>query len=323
MRARDWLVLGTLSLLWGGSFPLMRVAAPELGAFLLISLRVLIAALFLVAYNATRGALIPPGKAWPALLVVGVGNAALPFVLFAEALRHVPTTLAAPLNATTPIFSALAAALWLGERLTGRTVLGLGLGIAGVALLAGFGPIPINPTVVAAAAACLVAAALYGWAAVYTRRRLAAVPSQATATYTQVFAALVLAPFAAVTLPDRLPPRPVIAAVVVLGLLCTGVAFLLYFHLIRQVGPVQTTTVTYLAPAAGMVLGAVFLGDPLNASTAAGFGLVLASAILINQRAPTARPDPAAAHPVVPGATPTRAAATNPGAGAAPGAGGE
>lgn len=313
MKARDWLTLAMLSLLWGGSLPFMRVAAPELGAFLLIELRVLIAALFLVGYNAARRTLPPPGRAWGALLTVGVFNSALPFVLFAEALRHIPTTLAAPLNATTPIFSAVAAALWLREGLTARTVLGLALGVAGVALLAGFGPVPIDPTVIVAAGACLVASACYGWSAVFTRRHLGDVPSQATATYSQVFAALVLVPFAAAALPDRLPTPPVTASVIALGLLCTGVAFLLYFHLIRQVGPVQATTVTYLAPACGMVLGVVFLGDPLNASTAAGFVLVLASAVLINQR-PAGGPRRETAASPAPGLTLPGAAAGGPGA---------
>ena len=291
MKARDWLALAILSLLWGSSLLFMRVAAPELGAFLLIELRVLIAALFLLGYSAARRTLTPPGRAWRDLLTVGVFNAAVPFVLYAEAVRYIPTTLAAPLNATTPTFSAVAAALWLREGLTARTALGLGLGVVGVALLTGFGPVPIEPTVLAAAGACLVGSACYGWAAVFARRRLAAVSSQATATYSQVFAVLVLVPFAGATLPGRPPALPVTASVIALGLLCTGVAFLLYFHLIRQVGPVQATTVTYLAPACGMLLGAVFLGEPLNASTFAGFVLVLAGAVLINQR-PAARPGP-------------------------------
>lgn len=296
MKLREWVVLLLLAAIWGGSHLFMRMAAPSLGAILLIELRVLIAAVVLLAVNAAAGMgrrSVPP-TAWVPLAVVGVLNSAVPFTLFAEALRHVPVALAAPLNATTPLFGALAAAVGLGERFTAGRAVGLTLGLAGVVLVVGGGTLPVDGVVVRAAGLCLLGSACYGTAAVYARRRLGDVQPRQTAAYSQVFAAAALAPLVPAAWPKAAPSMTVVGAVLALGALCTGLAYLLYFHLIAHAGAVQATTVTYLAPAFGVIWGVLLLHETLTPVTLLGFALIAAGAALLS--APQGRSSVPAGH---------------------------
>lgn len=297
MQLRDWSLLLLLSAMWGGSFLFMRVAAPVLGAVPLIALRVSIAAVVLCGFGLAARRFSRPAPPWRPLAVVGVLNSALPFALFADALKHIPASLAAPLNATTPLFSAAVAAAWLGEPFTARRALGLILGIAGAALLVGAGPVAVTPLTVRAAASCLVAAGCYGFAAVYTRRHLSGVPSFDTAAYSQFAAAAALLPLVPGTWPRAALTPQVLGAVLALGVVCTALAYLLYFHLIARVGAVRATTVTYLAPAFGVIWGVLLLGETINAATVAGFALILVSAALVNRSAPAPAREPRQAAP--------------------------
>ena len=196
MKPRDVTDLLLLAALWGGSFPFMRVAVPEFGPLALIAVRVAVAALLLLPLWLLRR----PGRAWAprawALLWVGIFNSALPFTLFAYATLTVTAGFAAILNATAPLWGAVIAHYWLRERLTPWRVLGLALGLAGVALLVwgktSFAADGSGWAIMAAVAATLS----YGWAACYARRALAGVDVLTVATGSQFGAALVLAPLA-------------------------------------------------------------------------------------------------------------------------------
>lgn len=169
MTPKNWVALLLLSALWGASFLFIRVAVPALGPVVLIELRVLIAGLALLGLGAFTRKRLPWRSHWRPFMVIGLINSALPFVLIATAELHLTASLAATLNATTPLFGACAAALWLGEALTLRKVSGLILGLLGVAALVGLGPLPLTPPVLFAAGASLLAALSYGVAAVYTK----------------------------------------------------------------------------------------------------------------------------------------------------------
>jgi drug/metabolite transporter (DMT)-like permease len=288
MSPRDALALLLLGALWGGSFLFIRIGAPALGPVLLIELRVLIAGLALLGFAALRRRLPELGKDWHRYLIAGAINSALPFVLISAAEIQLPASFAATLNATTPLFGALVAAWWLGEALTARKVMGLVVGFLGVVLLVGLSPLPLNLTTLVSIGASLLAAFCYGMGAVYIKRQIPAGRPQALATWSQLFSALLLLPIVPFVLPSAVPSTTVLGSVLALALLCTAVAYLLYFHLIRSVGPTKAVMVTYLAPAFGMLWGALFLREQLGAATFLGFGLILASVALVS-RAPAAK----------------------------------
>lgn len=289
MSARDLSALFVLSALWGGSFLFMRVAAPALGPILLIELRVLIAGLALLGYAlVTRSVPAFRTRWWP-FLVIGVINSALPFSLIATAELHLTASLAATLNATTPLFGALVAAVWLREPLTRGKVLGLLIGLVGVMVLVGLGTVALTPVVLLSIGASLLGALSYGMAAVYTKVRMKGVSPLALALYSQLLAAGALLPAVPFSLPREAPSAVVTASVLALALLSTAVAYLLYFGLIQRVGPTKATMVTYLSPAFGLLWGAVLLHEPLSGGTIFGFGLILASVGLVTGLLPKGR----------------------------------
>jgi len=259
----------------------MRIAAPALGPILLIELRVLLAALALLGYAAMARKVPDLRSHWRHYLVIGTINSALPFVLIATAELHLPASLAATLNATTPLFGALIASLWMREALTVRKVTGLGLGFVGVVALVGLGPVPITPVTLWSIGLSLMGAGSYGVAAVYTKVKVPGAQPQALATYSQLFAALVLLPFVPFALPHQLPSAIVTGSVLALALLSTAFAYLLYFYLIVKVGPTRAMMVTYLAPVFGTLWGSLFLQESLGVGSLTGFGLILASVALV------------------------------------------
>jgi drug/metabolite transporter (DMT)-like permease len=280
MGARNVVELVVLAALWGGSFLFMRVAAPEFGPVALILLRVGIAALILVPLLALRGGLPAlRGRLWP-VLVVGAINSALPFCLFAYATLSLTAGLTSILNATSPLWGALVAHLWLRDRLDRGRALGLGLGLAGVAFLfwgrASFKAGGSGWAAVAALAATLS----YGVAASYAKRRLAGVDPLAVAAGSQLGAALLLVVPALALWPAQTVSDRAWGAVVLLATACTAVAYVLYFRLIASVGPARAIAVTFLIPAFAVLWGGLFLGEPLTARMLGGAAIVLAGTAL-------------------------------------------
>jgi len=275
MNAKQIGALLLLSALWGGSFLFMRIAAPVLGPVLLIELRVLIAGVALLLYMLVTRSTFDLRARWKHYLVIGIINSAIPFTLIATAELYLTAGLAATLNATSPLFGAVVAAIWINEALTKKKVIGLALGLLGVSLLVGWRPFPFSVTLAVSVAASLAAAACYGIGGVYTKVYMQGASSKAVATCSQLGAALVLLPLTFVA-PSRHAPTPIVLlAVVALALLCTAVAYLLYFWLIEHAGPTRALTVTFLAPIFGVLWGTVLLSEPLSLSTFIGFGIIL------------------------------------------------
>ncbi len=277
-------LLVVLSALWGGSFVFMRVAVPALGPVTLAFLRVALAAAALLAV-AFAGRRLPDLRThWRAFLLVGVVNSALPFVLFCYAEQYLTASAGAILNATAPFFTAIAAAVWLGERLTVAKIAGMVIGFAGVGVLVGWHPGAMSRDVMLATAACLAATTCYALAGTFIKRRLGGVASFSIATASQLMAALVLlpaVPFAAV--PG--PVTPLVAVnVAALALASTAIAYLIYFKLIADVGPTRTMLVTFLIPLFGVLWGRVFLGEALTVGMLAGGALIIAGTALALRR---------------------------------------
>lgn len=257
-----------LAAIWGSSFLFMRYAVGDFGALPTAFVRVAIAALFLLPLVWWRGLGAAFRQHGRAVCLVGVINSGIPFALFAFALLSISTGLSAILNATVPLFGALVAWLWLGDRPNGSRVLGLAIGFAGVALLASekasFTPGPSGIAPAWAVLACLAATVCYGIAASATKRYLTGVPPLVLAAGSQLGATLGLALPALWLWPAQMPGTQAWLAVTVVGVLCTGVAYVLYFRLIEKLGPSRSLAVTFVVPVFAVIYGALFLSEAVT-----------------------------------------------------------
>jgi drug/metabolite transporter (DMT)-like permease len=275
MGRRDLVDLVVLGAIWGASFLFMRVAAPEFGAIPLIAARVGIAAAFLIVVLARRGGLRDLYSNAARLTLLGAMNSAVPFSLFAYAVLSVTAGFASVLNATVPLFGALVAFVWLRDRPSASRIVGLIVGFAGVIVLVWGRLSPGREGGGLAVLAGLSAALLYGIAANYTKRRLGHVDSLVIATGSLIAATVLLVPLALVYWPETPPSRASWVSAVLLGVFCTGIAYILYFRLLSRVGPSRTLAVTYLIPAFGVLWGHLFLHEPISASMMVGCTVIL------------------------------------------------
>jgi drug/metabolite transporter (DMT)-like permease len=279
MRRADATRLVLLAALWGASFVFMRIVAPVLGPVLAADTRIFVAAAALGLYFRLIGFDPQWRRWWREYTIVGSMNTALPFVLYAYAAMSIPAGLSVVLNATAPMWGALLAAPLLRERLTLARFAGLVLGVAGVALVTHPEPgVDFPPLAIAAA---LGGALCYALAGVYLKRRAQSAPARGMALGTQLAAGIMLTPFLALS-PPVAPVTPlVIGCVIAMGLLGGAVAYLLYFRLIIDIGPIRLLTVTYLIPLFGVLFGAIFLGETLTLWTLFGAALVILGTALV------------------------------------------
>ena len=275
MRRSDIARLLALAAIWGASFIFLRVLSPVLGPVLTVTTRVLIGGLVLVAY--CRAVRFDAGlrRHWRQYAVIGIVNSTLPFMLYSYAALHLPASYSVILNATTPLFTALLAVPFLGERLTWPKIAGLGSGAAGVALVSGAGPVVPDFAFGLAVAACLGAAICYAASSIYMKKRAAGAKPLAIAGWSQVFAGLALVPLVPFA-PASGPVTPLVAANVLgLALICSSIAYVLYYRLIADIGPTRALTVAFLMPAFGMLWGAVFLDETITLPMIAGCALII------------------------------------------------
>jgi drug/metabolite transporter (DMT)-like permease len=276
MRLRDSVDLILLAALWGASFLFMRIAAPELGPAPLMAVRVAIAALVLVPLVLFRGEWHSVLENRGRLFLLGLVNSAIPFFLFGYAATRVTSGYSSILSATVPLWGALIAALWLKDRLHARALLGLGIGFGGVVLLVAGRTSLAASADVRAIVACLAATLCYGVSANFTKKYAAGIDPMAIAAGSQIGATLALAPLAALTWPAAAPSAKAWLTVIALGVACTGVAYVLYFRLIRNAGPARAMSATYLIPVFGVAWGALFLGERITLPMVAGMLVILA-----------------------------------------------
>lgn len=281
MRRSDLVRLITLAAIWGASFLFIRMVAPVLGPLWTAEGRVGIASAGLLLLLLARGQRLDLRKYWREYLILGVLNSGLPFVLYAYAALSIPSGYSAILNATSPLWGALIGAALLGEKLTSRKLLGMALGVTGVAFLVRLGPVAFNRDVLIAALCCLGAAICYGFAGAYTKLRAGMLAPLQMATGSQIGAALILLP-ALPLMPVRGTVTPfIILIVVALALLCSAVAYLLYFRLMSNVGPSKALTVTFLIPLFALLWGFLFLNEHISITTLIGCGGVVAATWLV------------------------------------------
>lgn len=290
MNRFDVTELVLLAALWGGSFILIRYAVLDFGPFALILVRVGLATLFLVPILVVRRQVNALRENWFHACTVGLFSSAIPFLLFAYAMVSVSGSFASILNAGTPIWGAIIAYFWLGEAMNGRRIAGLVLGVVGVLILVwgklDFGQQGLGWPVLAV----LGATVFYGVSASYTKRYLSGVPPLVTAAGSQIGAMVVLLPMGIAFWPDTAPTASAWSAGILLGVVSTGFAYILFFRLIRSIGPANTIAVTFLIPLFAALWGALFLGETITSRMAVGgatifLGTALATGIIGTRRA--------------------------------------
>ena len=275
------LELTVLGAIWGASFLFMRVSAREFGALALVEVRLALGALILLPMLWAGRAHFTRKHVGPLVLISAI-NTAIPFSLFAWAAQRAPAGIGAITNATAVMFTALVAFVFYGEHIGKRRAVGLFAGFVGVAVLASGKT--AGGSVWSAALAGTFAGLLYGIGGNMIRRQLAGIPSGAVAAATLVCASMLLAPFAILSWPRAAPPLHSWISAVLLGVLCTGIAYFIYFRLIYRVGAPRAVTVTYLVPLFGVVWAWIALGEPLTLSMAIAGALILGGVALSQQR---------------------------------------
>ena len=271
--------------IWGWSFLLIKVAVAGLTPTTVAGVRVALGALVLQAVLRARGLRLPRERVWwRHFTVVALTGSALPFSMLAWGEQHISSALSSLLNASTPLFAALLAAILLHERLRRLQLLGLALGFAGVAIVAGLGGADLAGSELAGQAAAVGAAVGYGISLTYSRRHLVALPPLVAAAGQLVVASVLLAAPALVTTArqgiDVTPTRA--AAVTVLGVFGTGVAYVMIFRLIAEMGSTRASVVTYLVPVVAVTVGVVFLDEAFSWRLVVGGAVTVAGIALVN-----------------------------------------
>jgi drug/metabolite transporter (DMT)-like permease len=284
MKISELLELLLLAGVWGASFLFMRIAAPVLGPVLLIELRLLLAGLTLLLIAILLNLIDEIRKNLIPLFVIGCLNSAIPFLLFAFAALYLPSGFSSIINATTPLFGILISGLWLRDKLTWGQFAGLIVGFAGVTILVGWTEIPVTKNFIWAVIGGLCASFLYGIGASYIKNKLSGVNPITIATGSLLSATIVLLPITPRFLPDTFPSLTVILMTIALGLFSTAFAYIIYFHLLDNIGVNKTLTVAYLVPLFAMFWGSLILGEPITPSMILGCSLILSgTAIAVYQ----------------------------------------
>ena len=267
-----------LAAIWGASFLFTRIGTVEFGVWATAGLRVLIATLFLLPILLIRGHSQSLREHWKLVLLVGLTNSAIPFVCFSFALQSITVGLSSLLNATVPLFGAVIAWVWLSDRPSGSRMLGLAIGFLGVAMLAwdkaSFKPDASGLSSGWGVLACLFACICYGISASFTKRFLGGLPSLVSSTGSQLGAALALLPLTIFYWPSQAVSMKAWGAVITLGVVCTGFAYILFFRLIERAGPAKALSVTFAIPVFAVLYGVILLGETVT-PWMVGCGLVI------------------------------------------------
>jgi drug/metabolite transporter (DMT)-like permease len=275
------LELGVLGAIWGASFLFMRIAAKDFGPFALVEVRLALGSLVLLPFLLRNRAQFPL-KLWPKIALIGAINSAAPFLLFAWGAERAPAGIGAIANAMTVLFTALVGFLFFGEKIGRTRAIALLVGFAGVVVLASGKTRGAN--IGGAVAAGATASFLYGIGINLVRRHLTGLPPAAVASATLGTSALLTLPFALSQWPSQPIPAMSWLSASMLGVLCTGAAFVLYYRLIARIGASRASTVTYLIPVFGVTWAWLLLGEPLTLTMAISGALILGS-VALSQRA--------------------------------------
>lgn len=276
MTRKGWILFIAMSVIWGIPYLFIKIALLDLTPGVVVFARVGIAALILIPISIHQGVLRPLHKRW--LMIAGLACVQIvgPFLLITFGEQHITSSLTSLLIATDPIFVALLALRFdSGERVTGLRSVGLLIGIVGVAVLLGF-DVGGDGQKLLGAAMVLLASLGYAASALLIRRpTISRLPSLGVISVMCLTSTIVLLPLAILQLPNKIPDLEVLASLLMLGLICTALAYLIFFALVAEVGASRGTVITYVNPAVSVLLGVTLLSEPLNAAIIIGFLLIL------------------------------------------------
>jgi len=291
MTRRGWILFLSMGLIWGIPYLLIKVAVGDLNPITLVFLRTLLGAVLLLPLAAARGGLRPLLPRWKFVVAYTLAEVALPWVLLSDAERHLTSSLTGLLIAAVPFVGVILS--WLtgaADRFDARRLAGLVIGFVGVAALVGLN---VSGSDVTAVGELGLVAIGYAVGPMIIARRLSDVPGIGVVAVSLTLPAIAYGPFALLHLPQTMPSLEVLLAIAILGVVCTAVAFLVFFALIAEVGSVRATMITYVNPAVALALGVVLLQEPFGVGAALGFLLILCGLFLATRRARTA---PSAGH---------------------------
>jgi len=295
MTVRQWIEFLALTLIWGASFLWIKIAVREVGPFTIVSIRLVMAMAAILPFL-IRGRVGVPrsGRMWWHIVVQGLTSTALPWILITWAEKHIDSALATVLNGTVPLFTIVIAHLWLSDdRMTTRRVAGLLVGFVGVLILVGNdlrflagGGDDATRLMLLGQLAMLCSSFFYAFSNVYARRHFRTVPPVFQAFYTMLAAdALMWIVTPVVEAPFRLPALPITwLAIAWLGVLGAGVSYLIFYHLLHEIGPTRMATVTFTIPVVGVTLGVIFLGEALTWQLIAGTVLIVSGVAGVTRR---------------------------------------
>jgi len=288
MKSKHWLAFILLGAIWSSSFLWIKIAVQELSPLILVSLRVLFGALTGVSVIILTRTQLPRDRSvWIALFLLGLSNVAVPFVLISWGEKNIDSAVASILNATVPLFTIVIAHLFLhDDRLTFPRLLELLIGFAGVIILLSKDFAPGSHNSILGQAAVLLAAIFYAGSAVFARIKTDKIPGLVRGIMPLVSASLVMWTTSFILeSPIKLPVLPLSwLAVIWLGVLGSGLAFILWYYLLQEIGPTRTTMVTYTLPLGGVILGVIFLKEPLSWSMVSGGLLIAMSVWMVNRK---------------------------------------
>lgn len=292
MTRRGWVYFVAIGLIWGLPYLLIRISVREISPPLLVLIRTGGASLILVPLAAARGELLPAIRRWKAIVLYTVAELAVPWMFLFTAERHLASSLTGLLVAAVPLVAAVIAWLSGSDHVDLRRSIGLVAGLLGVGVLVGFSVAGTQLLAVLSILAVVVGYALGPWV---VDRHLRGVPPIGVIAWSVLLCAIGYAPWALLELPSKALSASVIWSAATLTVVCTTVAFLIFFALISEVGAMRATLVTYVNPAVAVILGVTVLGEPFGPATAAGFVLILGGCYLASR--PPRHPGRGAAPP--------------------------
>ncbi|BBX35842.1 integral membrane protein [Mycolicibacterium mageritense DSM 44476 = CIP 104973] len=283
MSSRGWLLFAAMSVIWGIPYLLIKVAVEGVSVPVLVLARTAVGAAVLLPLAMSRAAWAPVLRHWKPVLAFAFFEIVAAWLLLSDAERHLTSSMTGLLIAASPIIAAVLDRLTGGERLGAKRIAGLAVGLSGVAVLAGPGLTGGHTWPIIEV---LLVATCYAIAPLIAGRYLGEVPTLPLTAACLTIAAVVYTAPAALTWPDEMPSRRVLMALAGLAVLCTALAFILFFALIREVGPARALVFTYVNPAVALAAGVIVLGEPLTAWNVAGLALILTGSVLATRKPP-------------------------------------
>ena len=277
MEFRYWFLLTCLGALWGSAFMFIKIGTPDFGPIALVNSRLIIASFIFLPILLRKKYLTLLKPIWKHALVISISNNVIPFTLFSYASLGANSNILAILNATTAFNTMIIAYLWLDEKVSTKQIFGLALGFLGVLILVN--PQSAEATLIASLS-CLVASVFYSFSAVFIQKNAAKTNKLVLIGWSLVFSSIIMMPMSYFYLPTKLPSLEATLAVIWLGAISTGFAFLGWVRLIEKIGAVKTSTVAYFLPIFGIIWGNIFLDEIISTTIVIGCLVILVGIFL-------------------------------------------